>query len=143
VEYGADPFAQRLRDAAQVICADLGTRIYYAQHGSFDTHGGELPVHNKLWHEVSTAIGDFKDDLKDHGRDRGTLVIVFSEFGRRIKDNGSGTDHGSGGGDFTIDKDGELPFRNPPDYERPVDGNRDNVYEIPTSVAPCILTCRG
>ena len=80
VEYGANPFAQRLRDAAQVICADFGTRIYYAQHGSFDTHGGELPVHNKLWHEVSTAIGDFMDDLKDHGRDRDTLVLVFSEF---------------------------------------------------------------
>ena len=102
VEYEANPFAQRLRDAAQVICADLGTRIYYAQHGSFDTHGGELPVHNKLWHEVSTAIGDFMDDLKDHGRDRDTLVLVFSEFGRRIKDNGSGTDHGSGGVAFCI-----------------------------------------
>ena len=102
VEYGANPLAQRLRDAAQVICADLGTRIYYAQHGSFDTHGGELPVHNKLWHEVSTAIGDFMDDLKDHGRDRDTLVLVFSEFGRRIKDNGSGTDHGSGGVAFCI-----------------------------------------
>ena len=102
VEYGANPFAQTLRDAAQVICADLGTRIYYTQHGSFDTHGGELPVHNKLWHEVSTAIGDFMDDLKDHGRDRDTLVLVFSEFGRRIKDNGSGTDHGSGGVAFCI-----------------------------------------
>ena len=102
VEYGANPFAQRLRDAAQVICADFGTRIYYAQHGSFDTHGGELPVHNKLWQEVSTAIGDFMDDLKDHGRDRDTLVLVFSEFGRRIKDNGSGTDHGSGGVAFCI-----------------------------------------
>ena len=101
-----------------MICADLGTYIYYAQHGSYGTNGGELPVHNKPWHEVSTAVGDFKDDLKD---------------------NGSGTDHGSGGGDFTVNEDGVLPFRNPPDYERPVDGNRDNVYEIPTSIAPIHL----
>ena len=102
MEYAANPRAQSLRDAAQFLFADLGTRIYYAQHGSFDTHGGELPVHNKLWHEVSSAIGDFMDDLQGHGRDEDTLVLVFSEFGRRIKDNGSGTDHGSGGVAFCI-----------------------------------------
>ena len=102
VEYAANPLAQSLRDAAQVMFADLGTRIYYTQHGNFDTHGGELPVHDKLLQEVSSAIGDFMDDLKEHGRDEDTLVLVFSEFGRRIKDNGSGTDHGSGGVAFCI-----------------------------------------
>ena len=102
VEYAANPLAQSLRDAAQVMCADLGTRIYYAQHGSFDTHGGQLPVHNKLWQDVSSAVGDFMDDLKEHGRDEETLVLIFSEFGRRIRDNGSGTDHGSGGVAFCI-----------------------------------------
>ena len=102
VEYAANPLAQSLRDAAQVMFADLGTRIFYAQHGSFDTHGGELPVHNKLWQEVSAAVGDFMDDLKEHSRDEDTLILIFSEFGRRIKDNGSGTDHGSGGVAFCI-----------------------------------------
>ena len=102
VEYAANPLAQSLRDAAQVMCANLGTRIYYAQHGSFDTHGGELPIHNKLWQEVSSAVGDFMDDLKEHGRDEMTMILIFSEFGRRIKDNGSGTDHGSGGVAFCI-----------------------------------------
>ena len=102
VEYATNSLAQSLRDVAQVMFADLGTRIYYAQHGSFDTHGGELPVHAKLWEDVSEAIGDFMDDLKEHGRDEDTLVLVFSEFGRRIKDNGSGTDHGSGGLSFAI-----------------------------------------
>ena len=102
VEYAANPLAQSLRDAAQVMFADLGTRIYYTQHGNFDTHGGELPVHDKLMQEVSSAIGDFMDDLKEHGRDKDTLILVFSEFGRRIKDNGSGTDHGSGGVAFCI-----------------------------------------
>ena len=80
-----------------MMFADLGTRIYYTQHGSFDTHAGEVPVHAKLWDEVSTAIRDFTDDLKEHGRERDTVIMVFSEFGRRIRDNGSGTDHGSGG----------------------------------------------
>ena len=102
VEYATNSLAQSLRDVAQVMFADLGTRIYYTQHGSFDTHGGELPVHAKLWEDVSGAIGDFMDDLKEHGRDEDTLVLVFSEFGRRIKDNGSGTDHGSGGLSFAI-----------------------------------------
>ena len=102
VEYAANPLAQSLRDAAQVMFADLGTRIFYAQHGSFDTHGGELRVHNKLWTEVSEAIGDFMDDLREHDRADDTLILVFSEFGRRIRDNGSGTDHGSGGVAFCI-----------------------------------------
>ena len=102
VEYADNPIAQSLRSAAQVMFADLGTRIYYTQHGSFDTHSGELDTHTKLWTEVAGAIGDFTDDLKEHGREDDAVILVFSEFGRRIKDNGSGTDHGSGGIAFVI-----------------------------------------
>ena len=102
VEYADNTLAQGLKDAAQVLCADLGASIFYVQHGSYDTHGGQLPVHAKLWSEASAAIGDFMDDMKEHGRDEDTLVLVFSEFGRRIQDNGSGTDHGSGGVAFCI-----------------------------------------
>jgi uncharacterized protein (DUF1501 family) len=102
IEYASDPIAQSLRAIAQVMFADLGTRIYYAQHGSFDTHAGEMPAHSKLWQEVSTAIRDFTDDLKEHGREDSAVILVFSEFGRRIRDNGSGTDHGSGGLAFII-----------------------------------------
>jgi len=102
VEYAADPMAQSLRSVAQVMFADLGTRIYYTQHGSFDTHSGELASHAKLWDEVSGAVGDFYDDLKEHGREDDAIIFIFSEFGRRIRDNGSGTDHGSGGVAFVI-----------------------------------------
>ena len=102
VEYAADPMAQSLKSAAQVMFADLGTRIFYTQHGSFDTHSGELKTHAQLWDEVAGGIGDFMDDLKEHGRENDTAILVFSEFGRRIKDNGSGTDHGSGGIAFVI-----------------------------------------
>ncbi len=105
VEYGANPIAQSLRSVAQVLFADFGTRVFYTQHGSFDTHSGELVSHAKLWDEVSGAIGDFYDDLKEHGREDEVIVFVFSEFGRRIKDNGSGTDHGSGGVAFIIGSD--------------------------------------
>ena len=115
IEYGANPIAQSLRSVAQVLFADFGTRVFYTQHGSFDTHSGELVSHAKLWDEVSGAIGDFYDDLKEHGREDEVIVFVFSEFGRRIKDNGSGTDHGSGGVAFIIGSDvkggmyGEYP----------------------------------
>ena len=102
VEYSDSTIAQSLRDLAQVMFADLGTRVFYTQHGGFDTHAGEIQNHARLWNEVSTAIGDFFDDLREHGRENDAVVLVFSEFGRRIKDNGSGTDHGSGGVAFVI-----------------------------------------
>ncbi len=102
VEYANNPIAQSLKSVAQVMFADLGTRIYYTQHGSFDTHAGELETHSRLWREVSGAIGDFMDDLREHGREDEVIIFLFSEFGRRIRDNGSGTDHGSGGVAFVI-----------------------------------------
>ena len=102
VEYASNPIAQSLRAVAQVMFADLGTRVYYTQHGSFDTHAGQLQAHTTLWQEVSAAINDFTDDLKEHDREDEVVILVFSEFGRRIRDNGSGTDHGSGGLSFVI-----------------------------------------
>ena len=102
IEYAANPIAQSLRSAAQVMFADLGTHIYYTQHGSFDTHSGELASHAQLWQDVAGGVGDFMDDLKEHGREDDAVILLFSEFGRRIKDNGSGTDHGSGGVAFVV-----------------------------------------
>ena len=100
VEYADNPIAQSLKNAAQVMCADLGTRVYYTQHGSFDTHGDEIKVHGGLWTQVSGAVSDFMADLEEHGRGDDAIVLVWTEFGRRVKDNGSGTDHGSGGTAF-------------------------------------------
>ena len=105
IEYAPSGIAQSLKNAAQVMFADLGTRIYYTQHGNFDTHSGEAGgqgKHPKLWHEVSQAVGDFYSDLEEHGRDEDVLIFLFTEFGRRIRDNGSGSDHGSGGTAFVI-----------------------------------------
>ena len=105
VEYADSPIAENMKNIAQVMFADVGTRIFYTQHGSFDTHANELAAHGKLWNDVSTAVADFMDDLKEHGRDKDTVVLMFSEFGRRIRDNGAGTDHGSGGVAFVIGGD--------------------------------------
>ena len=102
VEYADTPISNSLKGAAQVMSAGLGTRILYAQHGSFDTHSNELQTHAKLWQDASGAIGDFTDDLKEQGLWQDTLVLVWSEFGRRVRDNGTGCDHGSGGVAFVL-----------------------------------------
>jgi len=103
VEYPADnPIAQSLKGIAQVMSADLGTRIYYAAHGSFDTHTNELVNHALLWDQVSTAVACFWEDVGQLGKGDETVIWMFSEFGRRIADNGAGTDHGSGGAAFVI-----------------------------------------
>ncbi|MCH7972014.1 MAG: DUF1501 domain-containing protein [Chloroflexi bacterium] len=103
VEYPTDnPIAQSLKGIAQVMSADLGTRIYYAAHGSFDTHTNELVNHALLWDQVSTAVACFWEDVEQQGKGDETVIWMFSEFGRRIADNGAGTDHGSGGAAFVI-----------------------------------------
>ena len=102
VDYPDSPLSQNLRSIAQVMFADLGTRVYYTTLGGWDTHSGELPTHASLWWDVSDGVGAFMADLRDHGYEQDTLVLVFSEFGRRIRDNGTGCDHGSGGVAFLI-----------------------------------------
>ena len=102
IEYADTPISQSLKSAAQVMSAGLGTRVLYAQHGSFDTHSNELQSHAKLWQDASAAIADFTEDLKEQGLWEETLVLVWSEFGRRVRDNGTGCDHGSGGVAFVL-----------------------------------------
>jgi uncharacterized protein (DUF1501 family) len=97
VEYADSAVGRNLRGIAKVLLADLGTRIFYTQHAGYDTHASETPVHSNLWSELSQAVTDFYADLKAHDAADNVLMFVFTEFGRRVKDNGSGTDHGSGG----------------------------------------------
>ena len=102
VEYAETPIAKYLRDIAQVYLADLGTQLFYTQHGSFDSHFNQPPMHTKLWIDMSSAISDFFDDLKEHDAGDNLIMVLFTEFGRRVKDNGTGTDHGAGGAAFVI-----------------------------------------
>ena len=104
VEYGGDVVGQYMKNIAQVHLAGFGTRILYttAPYNSFDTHAGELAAHASLWTNTSNAIADFMDDLKEHDASDNVTLLVFTEFGRRVHDNGSGTDHGSGGVAFVV-----------------------------------------
>ena len=104
VEYGDSSMSQYMRNIAQVHCANLGTRILYttAPYNSFDTHATQMSAHAGLCINVSRTVNDFYDDLKEHNASDNVLLLVFTEFGRRVHDNGSGTDHGSGGAAFVI-----------------------------------------
>ena len=104
VEYGNDTVSQYMRNIVQTHLAGFGTRVLYttAPYNSFDTHAGQLAAHTRLWSETSRAVGDFYDDLQEHNAGEDVMLLVFTEFGRRVKDNGSGTDHGAGGHCFII-----------------------------------------
>ncbi len=100
VEYPDTSIAKKLKGIAQVHMANFGTRIFYVDHGSFDSHSNQIGMHDKLWYDVSHAMDAFLDDLKEHNVDDNVVVLMFTEFGRRTHDNGSGTDHGAGGAAF-------------------------------------------
>ncbi len=102
VEYASNAIAQRLRNIAMVHLADLGTRFFYTQQSSYDTHAGQLGWHDYLCRDLSQALVDFFTDLREHDASDNVVMIMFSEFGRRVRDNGSGTDHGAGGVAFAI-----------------------------------------
>ena len=104
VEYGGSSMSQYMRNIAQVHCADLGTRILYttAPYNSFDTHATQMSAHAGLCTNLSQSVGDFSDDLKEHNATENVVLLLFTEFGRRVHDNGSGTDHGAGGAAFVI-----------------------------------------
>ena len=102
IEYADNGIAKYLRDVARVHTANLGTQIFYTAHGPFDTHFNQPPMHARLWTEVSGAISDFFDDLREHDAADNLVMMIFTEFGRRVRDNGTGTDHGAGGGAFII-----------------------------------------
>ena len=88
----------RLRLAAHLLSANLGTRIVTIHWGGFDTHSGQLTAQDAQLKELSRALGAFKADLTARGIENRVSTLIFSEFGRRVAENGSaGTDHGAGG----------------------------------------------
>ena len=104
VEYGSSSLAGKLRDVAMVHTSDLGTQVFYMEHTGYDTHAAQAKTHPRLWNEVSTSVADFFDDLAEHGADENVVMFIFSEFGRRVRENGTGTDHGKAGVAFAIGK---------------------------------------
>ncbi|MCL5246676.1 DUF1501 domain-containing protein [Cellulophaga sp. 20_2_10] len=95
IEYQDNSFAKQLAVLAKLIKGNLGTKVYMISMGGFDTHGNQPLAHEKLMTNLSVAISDFYKDLACTDQDDKVLSMTFSEFGRRIYENGSnGTDHG-------------------------------------------------
>jgi uncharacterized protein (DUF1501 family) len=97
VNYPPTELARKLKLVAQLIDAGFGTRIFYTSIDGFDTHANQLGTHGNLLRELGDAIRAFIDDVAHHGHADRVMLMTFSEFGRRVKENGSrGTDHGAG-----------------------------------------------
>ncbi|WP_222983019.1 DUF1501 domain-containing protein [Flagellimonas meishanensis] len=95
VEYQDNNFARQLSLLAKLIKGGLGTKVYMISMGGFDTHGNQPLAHERLMSNLSIAINNFYEDLACTEQDDKVLSMTFSEFGRRIFENGSnGTDHG-------------------------------------------------
>ena len=94
--YPNTPLAGHLKLAAQLIDANLGARIFYVSIDGFDTHANQQGAHAGLLKQLSEAMTAFYKDMAARGHKDRILMMTFSEFGRRAKENGSrGTDHGS------------------------------------------------
>jgi uncharacterized protein (DUF1501 family) len=88
--------AAKLQLIAGLIAKGFGTRIFYVNLDGFDTHAGQSPVHNNLLTELAASVAGFFQTLKASGHDNRVRLMTFSEFGRRVQENGSrGTDHGA------------------------------------------------
>ncbi len=96
VRYPETDLAERFRLIAQLIRAGFATSIYYTELEGFDTHSRQLFRHADTLRTLGGALESFVRDLRSHAASRPVLVLVFSEFGRRVAENASeGTDHGT------------------------------------------------
>ena len=103
VTYPQGQLAASLNIIARMIGGGLGTRVYYASQGGFDTHAGQINAHQRLMTEFNDAVAAFVSDLKQQGNFERVLLMTFSEFGRRVQENANGgTDHGAAAPMFVL-----------------------------------------
>ena len=131
VDYPRTPFGQDLKQVAELITADTDTRIYYVSLTGFDTHANQRNQQERLLQQYAEGMKAFVTDLKQNDLLDDTLVLTFSEFGRRVKQNASrGTDHGTANNLFLIGNDLKKPgfFNEAPDLENLDEG--DLIYQM-------------
>ena len=102
ISYPKTGLAKNLEWIARLIKGNLNSKVYYTSLGGFDTHDNQLDIHNRKLSELNDAIFSFYTDLKKAQLLQNVTIVVFSEFGRRVKDNGNGTDHGTAAPMFII-----------------------------------------
>jgi len=106
VTYPTGSFGQVMQTVAAAIAKSIGTRVFWVQLGGFDTHASQVGANGaypRLMTDLNDAVYAFYNDMRNQGLLGDTLVVAFSEFGRRVYENGSiGTDHGAAGLMFAI-----------------------------------------
>jgi uncharacterized protein (DUF1501 family) len=132
VEYPKTPFGKQLKTTAKFINSNLQTKVYYVSLGGFDTHANQRNRQNKLLDVYSNSMEVFVKDLEQNDTFKDTLILTFSEFGRRLKQNAaSGTDHGAANNVFIIGKNLKTQgFYNEAPNLSLLDNNGDIKYTI-------------
>ncbi|GAB1856088.1 DUF1501 domain-containing protein [Flavobacteriaceae bacterium MHTCC 0001] len=102
-EYPNHKFGKQLKTVAQFINSGLQTKVFYTSLNGFDTHANQLNTQKRLLKQYANGMETFVKDLKSNNTFKDTLILTFSEFGRRVKQNASsGTDHGTANNVFII-----------------------------------------
>lgn len=103
IEYPQNEFSTRLKTVAELIHANVNTRVYYVSLPGFDTHVNQQNQHHRLLGTYADGVNAFVKDLGDRMND--VMIMTFSEFGRRVAQNASGgTDHGTANNVFILSK---------------------------------------
>ena len=102
VIYPKTGLAKNLEWISKLIKGNLNSKVYYTSLGGFDTHDNQLAIHKNKLTDLNDAVFSFYEDLKKSQQLQNVTIVIFSEFGRRVKDNGRGTDHGTAAPMFII-----------------------------------------
>ena len=132
IEYPQNPFGKQLKTTAEFINSGLKTKVYYVSMGGFDTHANQINSQARLLDVYSKAMEVFVKDIDEQGNLEDTLILTFSEFGRRVEQNAAnGTDHGAANNVFVIGKNLKKPglYNEAPNLDD-LDTNKDLKYSI-------------
>jgi uncharacterized protein (DUF1501 family) len=102
ISYPKTNLGKNLEWIARLIKGNLNSKVYYTSQNGYDTHDNQLAIHQRNLEELDASVYSFYSDLKKANLLQNVTLVVFSEFGRRVKDNGNGTDHGTAAPMFII-----------------------------------------
>jgi uncharacterized protein (DUF1501 family) len=130
--YPNTQFAKQLKTTAEFINSGLQTKVYYTSLSGFDTHVNQAHLQSRLLSQYAEGIEAFVSDLKQNNTFKDTLILTFSEFGRRVKQNAAnGTDHGAANNVFVISENlKKQGFYNKMSSLEDLDDNGDLKFEI-------------
>jgi uncharacterized protein (DUF1501 family) len=131
VTYPKGPFGDGLKVLAEAIVQGLGLRVGYVTLGGFDTHANQQATHALLLQTLAGGLSAFYNDLAAHGKADNVVIMTWSEFGRRVEENGSlGTDHGTAAPMFVLGNPVNKGIFGEPPSLSSLDGNGNLKYTV-------------